>query len=81
MPHIHFLNIRTRHTFLRESYEAVRQIDGSNCITQFSESLRVHSWSTTTIENVGSYGQSLNEFLALRLDELVGLSEVATVII
>jgi hypothetical protein len=47
---------------------------------QFGESLRIHSWSTTTIENVGSYGQSLNEFFALRLDELVGLSEVATVI-
>src|SRR5712691_1703872 len=81
MPHIHFLNVRIRHTFLCESYEAVRQIDGSNCIAQFGESLRIHSWSTTTIENVGTYRQSLNDFLALRLDELVGLSEVATVII
>ena len=81
MSHIHFLDGGSRRTFLGESYKAVRQINGADFVAHPGESLRIHSRSATAIENLRSCGQSLDKFLALGLDELVGLLEMPTVVV
>jgi hypothetical protein len=45
------------------------------------KSLRIHSGTTTAIQNLRTGGQSLYEFLPLRLNEIVRILEMTTVIV
>src|SRR5258708_1238228 len=56
-------------------------INGADFVTQPGESLSIRSRSATAIEDLRSCGQSLDKFLALGLDELVGLFEMPTVVV
>src|SRR5258708_11978539 len=56
-------------------------MNGGDFVTQAGESLSIRSRSATAIEDLRSCGQSLDKFLALGLDELVGLFEMPTVVV
>jgi hypothetical protein len=76
-----FLDNSARHARSRKFYEAIRQIDGCDIVSQAGESLGIHSRPATAIEDFRSGRQSSNELLSILFYKLVGVLTVVSIVL